>query len=255
MLDEYKASYESLANKIDGWRKMDKNQIFFIGVQQKNDADRELYISAAICRYWSLIGKYVFKGCKQVSEDEVYNCLIDTVLYVFDNKIWEDPTHQLYGDKTAPDKQMNIKMYHNYCTLLQIKNEQKHKSNLPMNVVEQPEDLELSDTMDDILSDMHYDRVLQELVKNYEYSTAFIIYIILHMDTFVTKREDDKDKQEFSRKKLLWCIQRMSEDQVEHMSRTLGMDKDVAQALVDAHKAMRPEDLSELLQNNLSYLS
>ena len=220
-------------------------------------------ISAVLCRYWNLIEKYYYKATKQMSEYECYDCLIDTVDYMVHNRVWEDPNHKLYGDENAPDKIMNKKMFHNYCTCLQLKNRHNHKSNLPMMNVSFEELLENgwdedSDVNETRMVTEDYDSgamdMIAEYYKKYDYSVVFILYCILCKYPFNSEKVEGGIKVSLNISRLSNLIRDMEEDDYNRISTIVRDDVRVVGALAKLYKDLKTKDIKDILNKNLNYL-
>lgn len=111
MLDDIKQIYYNNANLIDGWKKLSGNELCFKYVESLNSNDKNLenYLSAIICKFWSIAVKaYHSQGIKLAEPEDCYNWLIDSIQYVLEKHVWTDPQHQLYNDPKAPEKAINV---------------------------------------------------------------------------------------------------------------------------------------------------
>ena len=109
ILEEYKAAHEKLASSIPGWKKMNKNDLINKYIEVENDPKlADVYMSAIICRYWWVIGKY-FNTSKNAVKDYTifYDWLVRGVMKAIKNRKWKDPENKLYTDKNGPDKVVN----------------------------------------------------------------------------------------------------------------------------------------------------
>jgi len=63
MLLQYKKIHESVADRIENWRTIDKNEL--VRSYEKYETNpylKEGYVAAIMCRYWGAIKKYYAKS-------------------------------------------------------------------------------------------------------------------------------------------------------------------------------------------------
>lgn len=141
MLEEYLKLYETQASLIENWKKINKNVLCKLCIENENNPRMyEAYLSAIVARYWKSMSK-LYTSCKfGVSEEECYQWLIDSVLYALDHRSWEDPNSSIYNDPNGPDKVINRCMKSRRLTHYQLLNKDKRVANLNTISIEAAED-------------------------------------------------------------------------------------------------------------------
>ena len=108
MLDEYKILYQEVAKDLEGWQTIDKNELCRLYVTYEHDETlRNQYLSAIICRYWHLIGKFYALSKNLADPIDCYNWLVDAVMYTLKHRRWEDSDASISNDPQGPDKMIN----------------------------------------------------------------------------------------------------------------------------------------------------
>lgn len=109
MLEEYKKSYEILADNIPNWKTENKNVLInkYVELVDNKDKSAEYYIAAIICRYWHNIYNYYHKGAKLNTIEDYYEWVLEAILKCLNKKYWLNPKAKIYGDSNAPDKTIN----------------------------------------------------------------------------------------------------------------------------------------------------
>lgn len=113
LLAEYKELFRQSAECIPGWKKIDKNDLFrtYCELKDKGDPMTDHYLSAVIYKFWYMLTTNFYNQLLKIaSEEDAYNWLIDSVLYVTDHRPWENPENVLYNDPKGPEKAMSVKI-------------------------------------------------------------------------------------------------------------------------------------------------
>lgn len=115
MLDEYKQLYKEKADLLKNWKKLGRSELAFryLKYKDKDDILAEAYLSALIYKFWNVIEHNYYKQTiKYASPEDCYQWVIDAILYVLDKHVWTDPNSNLYEDKNAPEKAINVFIVH-----------------------------------------------------------------------------------------------------------------------------------------------
>ena len=129
MLEDVYNSYRTLADEIN-WKEYDQNELFFNYLRYK-DSDPDLaerFYSAIICRYWGYTGRLYLKCNKNVSFEECYDVLIDTINYLLEKQVWNNSESSLYNDLKAPEKAFHFVIKRQLGILLAKKNADKRRA-------------------------------------------------------------------------------------------------------------------------------
>lgn len=129
MLEDVYKSYRKLADNIN-WRMINQNELFYGYIKNEGNLPiRDSYYSAIVCRYWGYTGKIYLQCNKHVPFEQCYDILIDTINYVLEKRVWENPKNSLYNDYTAPDKAFHVVLKRQRSLLLTKLNAEKRKTN------------------------------------------------------------------------------------------------------------------------------
>ena len=107
MLEDVYKSYKQCAEVID-WKKYNCNDLFFEYIKHEHDELAENFYAGIVCRYWGYSGKIYMQCNQHVPFEQCYDVLIETINYVLEKRVWENPSSSLYQDKRGPDKAFHI---------------------------------------------------------------------------------------------------------------------------------------------------
>ena len=113
MLAEYKNMYKEFADNIPNWKKIDKNDLFrdYCKYSDEDDPRKDYYLAAVVYKFWYMLTtNYHNQLLKIASEEDAYNWLIDSVMYVAKHRPWDNPENSLYQDPKGPEKAMSVKI-------------------------------------------------------------------------------------------------------------------------------------------------
>ena len=179
-----------VANEIPNFKSISKSEIIkqYI-LHEDNEELREKYYAGILVRYWMYIG-YTYRKWKAVMTDyDCYTCLIDTVNYVLEHRVWEKPDSSLYGDPKAPEKAMSIVMNRNRGIMVSRETmSDKRKANY--NTVELDAPITTDSTATLSLFNATYEQdfnvtehsIISYLLEKKLYVEALIVNIILNDD-------------------------------------------------------------------------
>lgn len=128
MLEEVYESYRTLADVID-WKKYNQNELFFEYLNHENDCMSENFYAGIVCRYWGYTGRIFLQCNKHVPFEQCYDILIDTINYVLEKRVWENPESSLFQDKNGPDKAFHMVLKRQRSLLLSNLTAYKRKTN------------------------------------------------------------------------------------------------------------------------------
>lgn len=203
LLSEYKKLYETNASNIDNWKKISMNDLCnnYIIEKENNSKKANDYLSAIICRCWSLMNKVYYKQqCYGVTEFDCYDNMIDSILYVLNSKIWLNPNSKLYKDPNGPYKALSITLKSRRGNIQYLNNMDKRKINT----------ISVSlDALEENSSDSYYipyydstncsEQNIIEFISKIFYNKQYLKAIILDAIMYYDICDDNK---EFSEKKL-----------------------------------------------------
>lgn len=128
MLEDVLKSYKDVAAKVD-WKHLSRNQLFYEYIKHEHEPIAENYYAGIVCKCWGYAGR-VYSQCNQhVPFEDCYETLLDTINYVLEKRVWENPESSLYGDPNAPDKAFHIVLKRQRGILLSNLNADKRRVN------------------------------------------------------------------------------------------------------------------------------
>ena len=232
MLDEYKQIYATAADRIPNWKKLNKNELCFKYIENENNAAlAESYLGAIVCRYWGLIGKYHSMSYNVADVEDVYEWLIDSIIYTLKHRRWQDPDSKIYNDPTGPDKMINRCIKSRRLTYYQKINRQKRKDSFnEISLDKITEDLEdntyiLQDdnNLDIALElDSDLDLFIKQLFLKKDYFTCYLLYFIAYENIFVLS----KDSYDMNACRVGKCLRALNEDFADTFSKRYKLNKD-----------------------------
>ena len=221
MLEDYKTLYIQSANSIKGWLTMDKNELARKCIEMENTLDYNSYLSALICRYWGLIGKFYNISTNLAEPEDCYNWLIDSITYALKHKQWENPESPIFNDPKGPDKVINRCMKSSRLIFYQFQNRKKRKKEYQLVSIDELKESLNSDSFDIEDSSLSIDEnkldiefIIQNTFNKKEYFLSFILDCICNDNVF--DLEDDIYK--FNIKKLCKYFKRIDSDYVRYFS-------------------------------------
>lgn len=129
MLEEVLKSYKEEADLIN-WRSYDQNELFFKYIENESDEIiSSRFYAGIVCRYWGYTGRLYLKCNKHITFEQCYDILIDTINYVLEKRVWQNPESSLYNDPAAPDKAFHIVLKRQLGIVLASLSAEKRKAN------------------------------------------------------------------------------------------------------------------------------
>ena len=108
MLEEIKSQFSAQAQFIPGWGSKSKTELCNLYIQNEDDeSEKNHYFSAIILKYWDKIFSLHAKTYLTASYEDVYNWLVDSIIYALKNRKWLNPKSRIYNDPDGPDKVIN----------------------------------------------------------------------------------------------------------------------------------------------------
>lgn len=207
MLDEYRNAYVQSANHIPGWRQMSRNELCrkYKEIERSGETQMlDYYISAIVLNFWHVLAKTFNKqNIKILSEEDCYECLIESILFVLSEEAWEDPAQSIYKDEKGPEKAINLTFQQNIINLFVANQRHKRKAStntLSLDNTLKEGDEDDSETFVSLLAKDELSTLLEQLfwkekVKQYyqekDFIAAFVTDLLIK-DTSLVESKDDK---------------------------------------------------------------
>ena len=158
----------------------------------------DYYISAIVLNFWHVLAKTFNKqNIKILSEEDCYECLIESILFVLSEEAWEDPAQSIYKDEKGPEKAINLTFQQNIINLFVANQRHKRKASSNAlsldNTLKDSEDDE-TETFISLLAKDELSSILEQLfwkdkVKQYftdkDYISAFVTDLLIKDPTLI----------------------------------------------------------------------
>lgn len=204
MLDEYKKLYIENASLIPDWKNLSRNELCRKYLSTKDVNIKDSYVSAIILSFWHVMVKAYNKyPVKVLTEEDCYDCLVQSVLSALEMQPWNDPTQSIYNDEKGPEKAINNMLQHNIINMYVAY--QRHKRVLSHNLISLDSFIDVNNSEDkcnlfSFIEDTKIPEIFsslfwKELVVNYfnkkKYLTSFVLDMLLN-EPDIIKVIDDK---------------------------------------------------------------
>lgn len=260
MLESYKKSYESVADKIDGWRAADKNDLFRSYIEYEHDPVlSEALAAAIICRYWGAINKFYLKSYKATNVYECYNWLIQSFLATLKYRPWCNPENSLYNDPKGPDKAMNTILNSRRQEFFQNSNMIKRRVNYGAASIEELQEnvgdsaFPISADYEDIDSMLDIKNLVLEAFENKEYLLAFMVDGIINYNTFDIDKKNG-NKVTFNMKKLYRVLHHLDRGYYNNFVKMFNVDASEAKNAIEECKKLTRAKLYSAMKRNFKIL-
>lgn len=255
MLQEYKEIYQQQANTIPDWKKINKNDLcnLYLENEVKNPYLAQCYLAAIICRYWTAIDKLYGMSYTAFSPEDCYSWLINAIMYALEHRRWKDPTCKLYTDPNGPDKVINRTMQSERLTAYQALNRIKRKANaLVFSVEQHNEDLGDAYLSSDLTCDVEEPSTIKNLPKFFfrrqDYFTSFLTDIIMNYNVMDFS---DEGKLQLNDKKVAHQIRVIDDKYCLQFSETYGIEYDRVLNGATYVTPLSSEKIKEKISNSL----
>ena len=197
MITEYINAYERYANNIRDWAKMSKSDLCFAYIKnrdEKNDK-AECYLAGLVAKCLKKVEiEFNSQSYPVITEDEFYNLMIESILYVIDKKIWLDESSRLFNNPNAPEIAINTNYKSNKVNLFIFKQRDKRKLNsgiLSLDYLEEnsSDGYFIPSTDKDIEINIYVKELVRDYFHKQEYLSAFILDAIINQNVFTYKKE------------------------------------------------------------------
>ena len=205
MLDEYRRAYVQSANHIPGWQKLTRNELCrkYKQIEREGPADMlDFYVSAIVLNFWHVLTKtYKKQPVKVLSEEDCYECLIESILSVLEQEAWENPTQSIYKDEKGPEKAINLTFQQNIINLF-VAN-QRHKRKASINALsldntlkDGEEDSETfvtllaKDELSSLLEQLFWKRKIKQYFQEKEFAAAFVTDLLIKDTSLIENKNE-----------------------------------------------------------------
>lgn len=265
MLDEYLNLYEQQANAIPDWRKINKNKLCNLYIENEHNVKlREAYFSAIIARYWPAMTKLYQRCSFGISIEDCYQWLVDGVLYALEHRSWLDENSPLYKDPNGPDKVINRCLKSKRLTHYQLLNKDKRVANLNTISIDASED-DLGDYAQDSLGltsdtdgsplETALDKMVKDCLDSHNYFTAILLDLIIYSDILEESGETNPDLLTLiSKRKLHYILINEADKWVKDFCFRHPFAEELRTDIIRFVKDLSPSRIDLLLSRSLSSL-
>lgn len=258
MLDSYKKAYEAVADRIPNWKKINKNTL--INLYIENEKDPELanaYISAIICRYWNKLNKYYYTSRNSVNVEDCYDWLIRAILYGINYRPWKDPSNKLYNDPNGPDKVINRCIISTRQGYFQDSNAQKRKvnyGNLSLEGLNEEYEGEIpnlgKETLKTNPSLVDVEKTISKYIEDNNYISAFLLYGMLRYDLIMSKN----GILEYSSKNAFRFFRNLDKNFIDNFSKEFKVPEDKLENEIDKINNISDKSLTFYIKRSYKLL-
>lgn len=154
---------------------------------------KECYLAGLIAKYLKKAEiDYNSQYYKTLSEDQYYDLIIESILYVLDKKIWKDKNSKLYNKENAPEIAINTTLKSARINLFVYMQRDKRKLNSNVLSLDELEEnssdgyfLPAKDK--DISTNLYVYDIIKKYFNNKEYLNAYSLDLIMNNDVFSNK--------------------------------------------------------------------
>ena len=258
MLDNYKKVYEKEADKIPNWKKINKNDL--INLYIENESNPELansYISAIICRYWNKLNNYYFKSKNSVNVEDCYDWLIRAILYGINYRPWKDPNNKLYNDPNGPDKVINRCIISTRQGYFQDSNSHKRKlnyGNLSLEDLNEQYEGEIPNLgtkkLETNPSIIDINKAIKEYINKDDFISAFLLYGLFNYDLIIAK----DNILTYSQKSTFTYFRNLDDKYSTYFSKSFNVEKDLIDSYIKNINEIPDKELSNIIRRSFKLL-
>lgn len=238
MFNEYKQVYKECADLAPGWEKLSFTELCdkYIEYKGVNKWLAESYFSALVYTCWTKMemlyrtSGFNFPNC--------YSIVIDTLLYITDNHVWNDESNDLYKNSEGARIAFNT-------VLRSFENREKTRMNTLHLEMANTKAMSLDEMVDmslekdgrgsNILSDSHlienfnhsdefvYGWIVKEFFTKKDYFSAVLVDMLTQGYGFENK-PTSKHATGYNKRELITAIYRLDEQYCEYFSKRYKVD-------------------------------
>ena len=243
MLDEYRQAYTHSANQIPDWKKVNRNELCRRYKEAEREGKTELlnsYISAIVLNFWHVLTKtYNKQPVKVLSEEDCYECLIESILFVLGRAAWEDPTQSIYKDEKGPEKAINLTFQQSITNLFVA--DQRHKRKAMSNALsldntlKDEEDSETfvsllaKDELSVLLENLFWGKKIKQYFQNNDFIAAFILDLLIKDPSLI---ENKDEKYTINSRKIAKQLNELPDNYAREFSKEYGISVEKVESVL-----------------------
>lgn len=253
MLVEYKKVYEQYADSLGKWKYLSTSQLClkYLEYRDCDSIKADQYLSGVICRTISkCINYYINQRAKVVTEEDCYDIVIQSVLYVLDKKVWENISSGLFHNKDAPEIAINTRLKTQLINGFVANNRQKRKANAVILSLDSLEEESsdgyfLSYCEDDLENSMFLKKLIKSYFDKEEYLNAYILDLIISEEGFTKNKLNPR----FFKGKLKTSVLNIDKRYCETFSETYGLNLHKVESTLEYLHKLTPSMIDKNINN------
>ena len=244
MLEHIYNEYRKKAEVID-WKKYSINDLFYEYIKHENEPTADNYFAGIVYRTWGYAGRVYVQCNRHVTFEECYDCLIDTLRYVIDKRVWENPESSLHNDPAAPDKAFHIALKRQRSIMLSRLNAYRRKSNFNVLSLDGAHE-EFNDATDGLLFNMESSEIdkvrifISEYFDKQDYLSGLFLDVICYNNNPLY---DDK--------KIIKALNDLDDSYLDYYKEYYNVDHDLYIKTINKIKRMSNKSLKMKLKSLL----
>lgn len=262
MLAELQRTYEKTANRINGWKNINKNKLANLCIENEHDPLLyQAYLSALICKYWKCIGIQYSSSYKSVTIEDCYEWVINAILYSLKHRKWLDPNSNLYNDPNGPDKAINVCIATERRIFYQAANTDVRRINFTLassdSLFEEYGDCVFPVNFDENLKQVEDPtrHIVNQAFNDKNYFLAFMVDRITSYNVFDKVVENNKTYSVFNEKRLARYMRNMDNCYIKEFSDKFGFNINEVQAAATSCMSLSRIKTKSSITRNMKILS
>lgn len=228
MLSEFRKSYEYVANQIPNWNQLSKSELCYryVDLKDHNDSKADIYLSGLIAKFLKKAEvDYNLQPYKVITEENYYDLVVESIMYVLDKRIWDNPDSKLYHKSDSPEIAINMCLKSNKVNLYVYLQRDKRKLNqgiISLDGIQEnaSEGYFIPYEDEDISAELYIKNLVKDYFQHKNYLDAFILDAVFNRDVF----SDKNNTVEFNQAKLRSAIKSIDESYCKFFSRYYNID-------------------------------
>lgn len=261
MLDEYRKAYLQSANNIPHWQQMNRNDLCrkYKELERNNASeDLDFYISAIVLNFWHILTKtYNKQPVKILSEEDCYECLIESILFVLSEEAWEDPKQSIYKDERGPERAINLTFQQNVINLF-VAN-QRHKRKASSNALSldntlkdnDDEDTETfisllaKDNLSELLEELFWKEKVKQYFKEKDFVSAFVTDLLIKDPDLIEVKEN---QYVINSKRVARALNELPEDYAYQFSKDYNFPLEQVESVVKYLYNIKSRNIDKIIR-------
>ena len=259
MLDDLKKIYTQKADMIPNWKKLSKNELCNLYIENENSFLADSFLAAIFCKYWNKINTLYHSSKPAATAEDCYEWMVESILYSLKNRKWLDPDNKLFDDPNGPDKVINRVIACRRITFFQQLLADKRRvsiSTSSMDKLQEETNDYLTPSEDNIKEhalSMDIISLIHNLFEKKEYFSAFFIDAVLNGDCF-TSDDENNINLKFDEKRCIKYLKNISPDYCSIFAEQYNLDKELVYSTLKYIQGFDTFEYQRKIKYNLNVL-